>query len=248
MDIKTKMAESNSGDDPEVIAKDIITTLTVIEVHELALECIIHLVRTELRRRALVIERQAVLKSSQPDHDFDRKTSIRVGQQIGAQDRWGKPDMARWESADREVKEYVIRNNPWHAGIPRDSKEWLEFASKPGNESKVESAERADRRRMLQEAKFRLGHDEIVKKLDESMLIAWEDLADTKFALADGARVTWGEATTIQHQERITILRVNALANIEAMRRHEAAILDLEAIEAKTLNELLERLSVEVIE
>lgn len=57
-----------------------------------------------------------------------------------------------------------------------------------------------------------------------------EELCATEFALGDGSRVLWGDATVADHQQRIALLQVNAVANIETAARHEAAIRMLNAL------------------
>lgn len=50
------------------------------------------------------------------------------------------------------------------------------------------------------------------------------ELLGSEFALGDGRRVTWGEASTEDHEQRIRMLTSNAVANAEAAARHQAAI------------------------
>lgn len=51
-----------------------------------------------------------------------------------------------------------------------------------------------------------------------------EELLGSIFALGDGRRVTWGEATRAEHEQRIDMLAKNANANAAAAARHMAAV------------------------
>lgn len=67
------------------------------------------------------------------------------------------------------------------------------------------------------------------------------ELLDSTFALADGSRVTWGDATADQHRERVDMFRRNALANLEGAARHEQAIDALMESGAKSLRKMVNR-------
>lgn len=51
-----------------------------------------------------------------------------------------------------------------------------------------------------------------------------QELLSSVFALGDNVRVTWGEATVAQHEQRITLLLKNAEGNIDTAKRHQAAV------------------------
>lgn len=93
------------------------------------------------------------------------------------------------------------------------------------------------------ESRIRTRHYErmngIVQEFAASLRMTWTaELLGSSFALADGSSVTWGEATTEQHQERIDMFASNAAANLEGAARHQAALRDLEQAHAQTLNDL----------
>ena len=58
----------------------------------------------------------------------------------------------------------------------------------------------------------------------ETRLQVTEELLGSEFALGDGRRVTWREATVNDHRQRIALLTHNAAANAEAATRHEKAV------------------------
>lgn len=66
-----------------------------------------------------------------------------------------------------------------------------------------------------------------------------EDLLNSSFALPDGEQVTWGSATTEQHQARVAMFMNNAMTNLEGAARHERAIDDLVSHGSRTLNDLV---------
>lgn len=74
----------------------------------------------------------------------------------------------------------------------------------------------------------------------KELRVQWTaELLSSEFALADGTRVTWGEATREQHIERRDIFMRNASANLEGAARHQQAIDALEG-NAATLNDLVQ--------
>jgi hypothetical protein len=59
---------------------------------------------------------------------------------------------------------------------------------------------------------------------EQTRLEVTRELLNSEFALGDGRRVTWGEATIEEHEQRAALLRNNSVANIEAEARHRQAI------------------------
>lgn len=66
-----------------------------------------------------------------------------------------------------------------------------------------------------------------------------QDLLNTAFALGDGRRVAWGEATVEEHRQRVQLLQGNVEGNLQAAARHLVAIRDLEGAGVKTLFDLV---------
>lgn len=74
----------------------------------------------------------------------------------------------------------------------------------------------------------------------DQLRITWTDeLLKATFAMPDGSRVLWGEATVDQHRERVSMLMGNVAGNLEAAARHEKAVEEIEAASVQTLNELV---------
>ena len=65
------------------------------------------------------------------------------------------------------------------------------------------------------------------------------DLLASEFALADGTRVTWGDATIEQHEERAAMFHRNAVANAEGAARHLKAVDELKSKGVPTLADLV---------
>lgn len=78
-----------------------------------------------------------------------------------------------------------------------------------------------------------------IGRYKDALRMEWTDeLLASSFALADGTRVLWGEATVEQHRERVGMFTANAATNLQGAARHEAAIESLETAGAACLNEL----------
>jgi hypothetical protein len=83
------------------------------------------------------------------------------------------------------------------------------------------------------------GLRELVDDMTAQLRIKWEkELLDSKFALSDGTRVSWADATIEQHEERAAMFERNVLANAEGAARHRRAIADLTHAGVGTLGEL----------
>lgn len=68
-----------------------------------------------------------------------------------------------------------------------------------------------------------------------------QELLSQEFALTDGSRVTWGDATIEQHRERADLFARNAAANAEGAARHQLAVEELERAGCPTLGDLVGR-------
>lgn len=79
--------------------------------------------------------------------------------------------------------------------------------------------------------------NEVEKQAKRIRLEITEELLGSEFALGDGVRVTWGEATVEQHAQRVEMTTKNAVANAQDASRHRAAIL---LIESKGVTSLAE--------
>lgn len=65
----------------------------------------------------------------------------------------------------------------------------------------------------------------LLEEYRREVIVEWTtELLSAEFALGDGQRVTWGEATVDQHAMRIGLLTQNVRGNLDAIERHEAAI------------------------
>lgn len=106
---------------------------------------------------------------------------------------------AAWESSPEGI-----------AARERRETEWL-------NERMERDEQRAQRLRA------------VFEQYEADLKIQWTaELLASEFSLADGTRVTWGEATLAQHTARRDMFRDNAAANMEGAARHSAAIRELE--------------------
>jgi len=81
----------------------------------------------------------------------------------------------------------------------------------------------------------------VTKYRDGIRLEVTAELLATTFALGDGSRVTWGDATVEQHTQRVEMLLASAGGTIETAGRHSAAIQMIEAHGATCLRGLVEQ-------
>lgn len=67
--------------------------------------------------------------------------------------------------------------------------------------------------------------EELIEQVSEEVrLETTAELLATVFALGDGRKTTWGEATVAEHQQRIAMLTKNAAGVVETAGRHRQAI------------------------
>lgn len=106
--------------------------------------------------------------------------------------------------------------------------------------SEANAYDDAECARLLQEK--REAEEDRRKKIAKAMIdelhIQWTDeLLGSGFKLGDGSATTWGAATIEQHESRIRMLMNNVEGNIDAMKRHEAAVIVLAGSGAACLDQ-----------
>lgn len=80
----------------------------------------------------------------------------------------------------------------------------------------------------------------IIDDFKREVFVEWTaELLASDFAMPDGTRVTWGEATIEQHEERAAMFQRNAVANAEGAARHVQAVEQLKDSGALTLSDLV---------
>lgn len=145
---------------------------------------------------------------------------------------------AKWRLLSDEEKWLAVRAVPAHMSIDHGSPEWLEYAAtEEGIHWGVPQWERRQDLRRREKERW----EQVARFANEQAIVRWvRELLDSEFSLPDGSRVTWGTATIDDHLERIEMLHKNAVANLEAVTRHEAAVRALTGAGASTLSELEE--------
>lgn len=86
-------------------------------------------------------------------------------------------------------------------------------------------------------------HDQIEEAAAAIRLELTSELLGSVFALGDGIRVTWADATAEQHRQRAEMTTANAVANAEDAARHLVAVRMIEAGSVETLGELVSPLA-----
>lgn len=161
--------------------------------------------------------------------------ALRKERLLGPLDERRPIPLDRWARLSPEIRRLTVRVYPLSPGIPRDSVEWIEYAETEIGQCAISALES----RAKEEVERQARRDALINKVKLDAMIEWnEKLLGTEFALADGSRVTWRNATAEQHRARIEMLHVNAGANIEAAARHEAALAVLAESGAACLGEV----------
>ena len=87
-------------------------------------------------------------------------------------------------------------------------------------------------------AAVRLITTRMYEEVEEAVLTKYANFLDLEFALPDGSRVRWSEATAAQHEARAEHLEKLAAGNADTARLHRSAVRDLTANGVQTLGEL----------
>ena len=108
------------------------------------------------------------------------------------------------------------------------SPEWQEWKRK--HDAEAEQAQREIKERM--NATMR----QAIETFAQSVRMEWTaELLASGFILSNGSKVTWGDATVEQHEDRLTTFTRLAVANAEGAARHQQAIEALRESGAPTL-------------
>jgi hypothetical protein len=119
----------------------------------------------------------------------------------------------------------------------RGTKAWYTWLDSPEGAAQKDleiEYEREDDERKARWNKELIG---IIQRHKEELRMEWNDeLLRSDFALADGTKVTWGDASREQHEWRVDMHEKNAAAGIEGAARHRAAISLLDQSGSVSLN------------
>lgn len=134
-----------------------------------------------------------------------------------------------------DEKALLFRFYPEHGAIDESDPKWIEYCKTDAGRFALAHRrrvadrfdEKVERRRLMNE-----------KCQEVQALRRTRELMATEFALPDGRRVTWGDATEQDHRERIAMLDGNIFANIETAARHSAALDLIIEAGARTLGEV----------
>jgi len=77
-----------------------------------------------------------------------------------------------------------------------------------------------------------------IQRAQQAVVMHWtKELLESRFALGDGRRPTWGEATAEEHNSRIQLLLRNTYGNLMTIARHTNALAAISAASTQCLNE-----------
>lgn len=165
-----------------------------------------------------------VLKHSSAVHSL----RLRVGSALHG----SNPE--RWQALTSEERYLFVRAFPAHPSIDRDGKEWNDYLETPAGRIGRSIVEASDNAALARTAR----RNALLNKIRFDVAVEWtREILTTEFALSDGTRVTWGEATADQHLARVSMLHDHAAANAHAASRHEAALQALADSGARCLND-----------
>lgn len=78
-----------------------------------------------------------------------------------------------------------------------------------------------------------------VNEFARELRVEWtQELLASHFALTNGTRVAWGDATIIQHEERRDMFLRRGQVNLEGASRHMVAIRDIQELKVQCLNDV----------
>lgn len=120
--------------------------------------------------------------------------------------------------------------------------ERVEAYNKPEAIAKRSEMDRAYEAR--QREHFRTFNEELKLSLERyavQMHVQWTaELLEARFSRGDGTSVAWGEASRVDHEERVTMHFQHAVTGMQGASRHKAALELLDKTGANTLNEAVE--------
>lgn len=170
-----------------------------------------------------------VAMPEQPDNDSGLPPGVTFDATVGSLWYMGRcfktegltvtQDEARWwkDKVDRDIEREGRERDERYAREDREAKEAWDRIMK-GVQDDIE--------------------DKAIK-LAEQMVVEWTaDLLASTFALRDGTRVTWADATQQQHRDRIEMLVKQAAGTVETAALHEKALREIAEAGVKRLGDL----------
>ena len=120
----------------------------------------------------------------------------------------------------------------------RGTKAWYAWLETPAGADQMALEVEYERIERESQTKLWNGMAEIIENYKNELRMEWTDeLLRSDFALADGTKVKWGDATREQHEWRADMHAKNAAAGIEGAARHRAAIELLDQTGTESLND-----------
>jgi hypothetical protein len=154
---------------------------------------------------------------------------------VGSALHGGDPE--RWATLSPEERHLLVRAIPTHPSIDREGPEWLSYLNTPAGLLGRALVEASNDESMARSAR----RNAVLNKIRFDVAVEWtKAILVTEFALRDGTRVTWGDATAEQHRARVSMLHEGIAANAETAARHDAALQALADCGATCLNEVIE--------
>lgn len=238
-------AQQSPDTDAYEFAKNEIAKMSADELRNLAIAEVADIIERSRRSRVQQIERKSMTISElRQRSDENREERAQTDRDVFAV-IYANPGRVNWATGSKHIARY-----PDHLARKRFIKwlgdryaEWWQRAS-------IAWSDRTDGERLLSDfycdgpsAYYALRRAEAVDKLIEEVrestrLEVTEELMDALFALGDGTKVSWGDATIEQHRQRLAMLHGNLDGLAETAGRHARAIEMLEESGAHTLRQI----------
>lgn len=203
--------------DSRQAAEAIVGGLSHAETRYAAIRWVAMLCEVEDRADARQIEKQAAKPPAGYEYDGDGRLAatrvLRLHENEQQREEWQRVvRVADGAESPRNAKDL--------AGCQERVAEWRE------RERLREQAVQRERER----------HQAFVDRIKAEARMEWTaDLLASTFAVGDGTRVSWAEATVQQHEQRIAFLTRHVEGSLDTLKRHEVAVAEILAAHADTL-------------
>lgn len=213
--------EAHADLDPEAVGRALVDDLPEGELRRYAIAHVTDWVTTLRRAKARAVEKTAALADAQKD-SATREARFHEDREGRLQQLFDDPTLyAGNGKRRREFRQWAgDRFGEWYergrAAAAASGEKQLHFFQADWHDGGTREYYEILRSKRMREL--------INEVAEETRLETTRELLATVFAVGDGSQVTWGAATSEQHERRIEMLAGNASGVIETAARHVAAV------------------------
>lgn len=239
-------ATKNQAIDAREYARQEIGKFTDRELRDLAIEEVAGKIERFRRAAAQIIERQAAEQAARVV-ERDERVAWREQQKTAELSRFESwlenPGQLQWDNWGQNWESYPrhIERRRFMKWLGEDRyQEWYDrgVAERPDDVHFASDFYIDGSAAYFAEKRQRAVERLIEEVREDTRLEVTAELMETLFALGDGSRVTWGDATIDQHEQRLDMLKGNLSGLAETAGRHARAIEMLKESGAGSLREL----------